>query len=82
MSDSSVWGLLGALQDTAQAALAAGTAVVSDLQQQLAEAAKQQQKQQSYGSSSSSSSSYLRKLNDAKEELLAHLRWSTPLLQV
>jgi hypothetical protein len=80
MSENSVWGLLETLQDTAQSVLRSGAAVVSDLQQQIAEAAKQQQNH--YGKSSSSSTSYLRKLNDAKEELLAQLRWSTPLLQV
>ena len=80
MTDRSVWGLLEALQGTAQSVLHSGTALVSDLQQQVAEAAQKQQHR--YGHSNSSSNSYWRKLNDTKEELLAQLRWSTPLLQV
>jgi hypothetical protein len=87
MSGIEAKGLLQVLQEGAQSVLSSGAAVLSDLQQQLSTAAKQQQQKQGWtplGSSHSShsSSSFSRRLLEWKEETVAHLRWSTPLLQV
>lgn len=90
MPDSEVKGLLQVLQEGAQSVLSSGAAVLSDLQQQVTTAVKQQQQQQtewkplgsSHSSHSSSSSRFARRLSEWKEETVAHLRWSTPLLQV
>jgi len=68
-------GLFDMLHDSAQSLLTSGGSLLSDLQQQLLP-------QQSSRHETFSSSRYLRRLADAREELLAHLRWSTPLLQV
>jgi hypothetical protein len=81
MAGSVPKGLLEVLQDGAQSAFSSAAAVWAD----LTTAGSRKQEWGVYSSrdsSSSSSRTYGRMLRDTTEEFMAHLRWSTPLLQV
>jgi hypothetical protein len=74
--------LLQALAEGAQAVLASGAAVLSDLQQQLTFDGNTVSTSSTTSSSGYSSNRVLRRLLNMKEEFMAHLVWSSPLLQV
>jgi hypothetical protein len=82
-SEATLWQ---ALADGAQAVLASSAAVLSELQQQLTFDGSTVSTSSSTSSSSSSSGGMrnrvLRRLLNMKEEFMAHLVWSSPLLQV